>query len=113
MAKVSAISKGVGTVSESITISIGSIESIGFWLSLSITLSIVARISKTITMMTIAKRRVAKSNMMTITITMSKRIDTVAKTILHRNGKELQHQLQAQPHAWQHGQLQQSWQHIC
>merc|ERR1712234_49659 len=32
-------------------------------------------------MMTIAKRRVAKSNMMTIPITMSKRIDTVAKTI--------------------------------
>merc|ERR1719392_652598 len=32
-------------------------------------------------MMTIAKRRVAKSNMMTIPITMSKRINTVAKTI--------------------------------
>merc|ERR1712058_65868 len=31
--------------------------------------------------MTIAKRRVSESNMMTITITMSKRIDTVAKTI--------------------------------
>merc|ERR1719290_615512 len=81
MAKVSAISKGVCTMSKSITISIGSIESIGFWLSLSITLSIVARISKTITMMTIAKGRVSKSNMMTISITMSKRIDTVSKTI--------------------------------
>merc|ERR1712058_147235 len=81
MAKVSAISKGVCTVSKSITISVGSIESIGFWLSLSITLSIVPRISKTITMMTIAKGRVAKSNMMTISITMSKRIDTVSKTI--------------------------------
>merc|ERR1712168_573733 len=31
--------------------------------------------------MTISKRRVAESNMMTIPITMSKRIDTVAKTI--------------------------------
>merc|ERR1719450_1403555 len=81
MAKVSAISKGVCTVSKSITISVGSIESIGFWLSLSITLSVVARISKTITMMTIAKRRVSESNMMTISITMSKRIDTVSKTI--------------------------------
>merc|ERR1719481_2336940 len=44
-------------------------------------LSVVPRISKTITMMTIAKRRVAESNMMTISITMSKRIDTVSKTI--------------------------------
>merc|ERR1719392_656663 len=35
----------------------------------------------TIAMMTIAKRRVAKSNMMTIAITMSKRIHTVSKTI--------------------------------
>merc|ERR1719481_1691997 len=32
-------------------------------------------------MMTIAKRRVSESNMMTITISMSKRIDTVSKTI--------------------------------
>merc|ERR1712168_1004081 len=32
-------------------------------------------------MMTIAKRRVSESNMMTIPITMSKRIDTVSKTI--------------------------------
>merc|ERR1711931_600379 len=32
-------------------------------------------------MMTISKRRVAESNMMTIPITMSKRIDTVSKTI--------------------------------
>merc|ERR1712168_1573088 len=31
--------------------------------------------------MTISKRRVAESNMMTIPITMSKRIDTVSKTI--------------------------------
>merc|ERR1719481_2283846 len=31
--------------------------------------------------MTIAKRRVAESNMMTITISMSKRIDTVSKAI--------------------------------
>merc|ERR1719481_237539 len=44
-------------------------------------LSVVPRISKTITMMTIAKGRVSKSNMMTISITMSKRIDTVSKTI--------------------------------
>merc|ERR1719228_2261587 len=80
MAKVSAISKGVCTVSKSITISIGSIESLSLWLSLSFALAIVARISKTITM-TIAKGRVAKSNMMTIPITMSKRIDTVSKTI--------------------------------
>merc|ERR1719392_492296 len=36
-------------------------------------------VAKTISMMTIAKRRVAKSNMMTIPIT--KRINTVAKTI--------------------------------
>merc|ERR1711872_420109 len=63
MAKVSAISKRVCTVSESITISIGSIESISLWFSLGFTLSIVPRISKTITM------------------TMSKRIDTVSKTI--------------------------------
>merc|ERR1719228_149948 len=80
MAKVSAISKGVCTVAKSITISIGSIESLSLWLSLSFALAIVARISKTITM-TIAKGRVAKSNMMTIPITMSKRIDTVSKTI--------------------------------
>merc|ERR1719481_1460544 len=83
MTKVSAISKGVCTVSKSITISVGSIESISLWLSLSFTLSIVARISKTITitMMTIAKGRVAKSNMMTIPITMSERIGMVSKTI--------------------------------
>ena len=83
MAKVSAISKGVGTVSKSITISVGSIESISLWLSLGFTLSIVPGISKTITitMMTIAKGRVAESNMMTIPITMSKRIGTVSKTI--------------------------------
>merc|ERR1719228_1812896 len=80
MAKVSAISKGVCTVSKSITISIGSIESLSLWLSLSFALAIVARISKTIAM-TIAKGRVAESNMMTIPITMSKRIDTVSKTI--------------------------------
>merc|ERR1719147_392072 len=80
MAKVSAISKGVCTVSKSITIPIGSIESISFWLSFSLTLSIVPGISKTITM-TIAKRRVSESNMMTITITMSKRIGTLSKTI--------------------------------
>ena len=81
MAKVSAISKGVCTVSKSITISVSSIESISLWLSLSFTLSIVPRISKTITMMTVAQRRVSESNMMTISITMSKRINTVAKTI--------------------------------
>jgi len=83
MAKVSAISKGVGTVSKSITISVGSIESISLWLSLGFTLSIVPGISKTITitMMTIAKGRVAESNMMTITISMSERIGMVSKTI--------------------------------
>merc|ERR1719481_1834875 len=83
MAKVSAISKGVCTVSKSVTISVGSIESISLWLSLGFALSIVPGISKTITitMRTIAKGRVAKSNMMTIPITMSKRIDTVSKTI--------------------------------
>merc|ERR1719481_1625082 len=84
MAKVSVISKGVCTVSKSITITIGSIESISFWLSFwlsfSLTLSIVPRISETIAM-TIAKGRVSESNMMTITITMSKRIGTVSKTI--------------------------------
>merc|ERR1712098_51667 len=67
-------------VSKSITITVGSIESISLWLSFSLTLSIVPRVPKTIAM-TIAKRGVSESNMMTITITMSKRIDTVAKTI--------------------------------
>merc|ERR1719312_788225 len=71
------ISKGVCTVSKSITIStIGSIESISLGLSLSITLSIpIAGISKTISM-TIAKRRVSK-----MTISMTKRINTVSKTV--------------------------------
>merc|ERR1712013_455401 len=67
------ISKGVCSVSKSITIStIGSIESISLGLSLSITLSIpIAGIS-----MTIAKRRVSK-----MTMSMTKRITTVSKTV--------------------------------
>merc|ERR1712168_1128070 len=71
------VSKRVCTVSKSITISsIGSIESISLGLSISITLSIaIAGITKTIPM-TIAKRRVSK-----MTISMTKRINTVSKTI--------------------------------
>merc|ERR1711931_81276 len=64
-------------MSKSVTISsIGSIESISFWLSISITLSIsIPGIAKTIPM-AIAKRRVSK-----MTISMTKRINTVSKTI--------------------------------
>merc|ERR1719320_589602 len=71
------ISKGVCSVSKSITIyTIGSIESISLGLSLSITLSIpIAGIAKTISM-TIAKRRVSK-----MTISMTKRINIVSKTV--------------------------------
>merc|ERR1711970_1599759 len=56
-------------MSKSITIStIGSIESISLWLSISITLSI--------SIMAIAKRRVSK-----MAISMTKRVNTVSKTI--------------------------------
>merc|ERR1712212_229890 len=71
------ISQGVCTVSKSVAIpTIGSIEGIRLWLSLSITFSIpIPAIAKTISM-AIAKRRVAK-----IAITMSQRISAVSKTI--------------------------------
>merc|ERR1712013_668520 len=95
------ISQGVSTVSKSIAIpAIGSIESIGLWFSLSVTLSIsIGAIAKTISMasislslsstfsisisaiaktisMTIAKRRIAKMSIAT-----SQRISAVPKTI--------------------------------
>merc|ERR1711887_348746 len=71
------ISNGVCTTSKTITISsIGSIESISLWLSISITLSIsIPGIAKTIPM-AIAKRRVSK-----MSISMTKRVSTVSKTI--------------------------------
>merc|ERR1719268_596150 len=71
------VSEGGCTMSKSITISsIGSIESISLWLSISITLSIsIPGIAKTVSM-AIAKRRVSK-----MTISMTKRINTVSKTI--------------------------------
>ena len=71
------VSEGVCTMSKSITIStIGSIESISLWLSISITLSIsIMGIAKTVSM-AITKRRVSK-----MTISMTKRINTVSKTI--------------------------------
>merc|ERR1719233_492053 len=71
------VSNGVCTMSKSITISsIGSIESISLWFSISITLSIsIPGIAKSIPM-PIAKRRVS-----TMTKAMTKRIDTVSKTI--------------------------------
>merc|ERR1711973_844021 len=64
-------------MSKSITIStIGSIESISLWLSISITLSIsIMGISKTVSM-AITERRVSK-----MTISMTKRVNTVSKTI--------------------------------
>merc|ERR1711970_753218 len=64
-------------MSKSITISsISSIESISLWLSISITLSIsIPGIAKTIPM-AIAKRRVSK-----MSISMTKRVSTVSKTI--------------------------------
>merc|ERR1712013_624338 len=66
------ISQGVSTVSKSIAITaIGSIESIGLWFSLSVTLSIsIGAIAKTISM-AITK----------MSITMSQRIRAVPKTI--------------------------------
>merc|ERR1719435_901837 len=71
------VSNGVCTMSKSITISsIGTIESISLWLSISITLSIsIMGIAKTVSV-AIAKRRVSK-----MTISMTKRVNTMSKTI--------------------------------
>jgi hypothetical protein len=72
------MTKRVCTVSQAIsTIAISSIESISLWLGISRTLSIsIPGVSKTIST-TIAKGGVAMSNTMTI----SKRVSTVSKTI--------------------------------
>merc|ERR550519_1067301 len=71
------VSNGVCTMSKSITISsIGSIESISLWLSLTVSQTIsIMGIAKTVPM-AIAKRRVSK-----MSISMTKRINTVSQTI--------------------------------
>merc|ERR550519_2920229 len=71
------VSNGVCTMSKSITISsIGSIESISLWLSITVSQTIsIMGIAKTVPM-AIAKRRVSK-----MSISMTKRINTVSQTI--------------------------------